>query len=45
MNIYFFAIFSGEIKLLLESIIQIKLCFQIFLQFLIIKLIIVSGKV
>ncbi len=45
MNIYFFAIFSGEIKLLLESTIQIKLCFQIFLQFLIIKLIIVSGKV
>ncbi len=45
INIYFFAIFSGEIKLLLESTIQIKLCFQIFLQFLIIKLIIVSGKV
>ena len=45
INIYFFALFSGEIKLLLESIIQIKLYYQIFLQFLIIKLIIVSEKV
>ena len=45
INIYFFALFSAEIKLLLESIIQIKLYYQIFLQFLIIKLIIVSEKV
>ncbi|MCT7469209.1 hypothetical protein, partial [Aliarcobacter cryaerophilus] len=45
INIYFFALFSGEMKLLLESIIQIKLYYQIFLQFLIIKLIIVSEKV
>ena len=45
MNIYFFALFSGDIKLLLESIRQIKLYYQIFLQFLIFKLIIVSGKV
>ncbi len=45
MNIYFFALFSGDIKLLLESISQIKLYYQIFLQFLIFKLIIVSGKV
>ena len=45
MNLYFFAIISGEIKLLIESTIQIKLYYQIFLQLLIIKLLIVSGKI
>ena len=39
MNIYFFAIISGEMKLLLESIKQIKLYNQIFLQLIVIKLI------
>ncbi|WP_208992781.1 transposase, partial [Aliarcobacter cibarius] len=39
MNIYFFAIISGEMKLLLESIKQIKLYNQIFLQLIMIKLI------
>ena len=39
MNIYFFAIISGEMKLLLESINQIKLYYQIFLQLIVIKLI------
>ena len=38
MNIYFFALFSGDIKLLLESISQIKLYYQIFLQLIVIKL-------
>ncbi|MCT7571503.1 transposase [Aliarcobacter butzleri] len=45
MNLYFFAIISGEIKLLIKSISQIKLYYQIFLQLLIIKLLIVSGKI
>ncbi|MCT7468515.1 hypothetical protein, partial [Aliarcobacter cryaerophilus] len=39
INIYFFALFSGEMKLLLESIKQIKLYNQIFLQLIVIKLI------
>ena len=39
MNIYFFALFNGKIKLLLESVSQIKLYYQIFLQLIVIKLI------
>lgn len=39
INLYFFALFSGDIKLLLESISQIKLYYQIFLQLIVIKLI------
>ncbi len=44
MNLYFFALFNGEIKLLLESVSQIKLYYQMFLQLLIIKLITISKK-
>ena len=39
INLYFFALFNGEIKLLLESVSQIKLYYQIFLQLIVIKLI------
>lgn len=39
MNIYFFALFNGEIKLLIESVSQIKLYYQIFLHLIVIKLI------
>ena len=39
INLYFFALFNGEIKLLLESVSQIKLYYQIFLQLIVMKLI------
>lgn len=39
INLYFFAFFNGEIKLLIESVSQIKLYYQIFLQLIVIKLI------
>ena len=45
MNLYFFALIFGEIKLLIKSISQIKLYYQIFLQLLIIKLITIPGKI
>ena len=45
MNIYFFALIFGEIKSVIESISQIKLYYQIFLQLLILKLITVPGKI
>ncbi len=39
MNIYFFALFNGKIVLLIESILQIKMYYRIFLQLIVIKLI------
>ena len=45
MNLYFFALIFGEIKLLIKSISQIKLYYQIFLQLLIIKLITIPGEI
>ena len=44
MNIYFFALFNGKIKLLLESVSQIKLYYQIFLQLIVIKLIFIQSR-
>ena len=43
INIYFFALFNGETKLLLESVSQIKLYYQIFLQLIVIKLIFIHS--
>ena len=39
MNIYFFALINGKIVLLIESILQIKMYYRIFLQLIVIKLI------
>jgi IS5 family transposase len=44
INLYFFALFNGEIKLLLESVSQIKLYYQIFLQLIVIKLIFIQSR-
>ena len=42
INLYFFTLFNGEIKLLLESVSQMKLYYQIFLQLIVIKLIFIQ---
>ena len=44
INLYFFALFNGEIKLLIESVSQIKLYYQIFLQLIVIKLIFIQSR-
>lgn len=45
INLYFYALISGEIKVLLEAIAEIKFCYQIFLHLIVIKMITVSGKI
>lgn len=45
INLYFYTLISGEIKILLEAIAQIKLCYQIFLHLIAIRMQTIGGKI